>query len=152
MTKRFAVVLMLVAIVSLLSSDVLFAADQKTATPAIAKQTAKFPPVAPARPNLSMINGTIVSIDSADQANVKLTVKNDADSSVKTISVTPWTNITKVTDVAELKVNEPVRIMTRKVEDKDVAMGIMFGKIRRMPSPPVPMKSVAPNVKETPKK
>ena len=80
-----------------------------------------------------MIAGTVVNIDNADPANVKLQVKNDADGSVRTVTVTPWTNITKVTDISELKAGEAVRMMTRKIDDKDVAMGIMFGKVKTPP-------------------
>ena len=114
-------------------SAVSFAADKSVQTPAVVK-------AAPARPmppksNFGMIAGTVSSIDATDPANVKLQVKNDADGSMKTVSVTPWTNITKVTDISELKTGEQIRLMTRKVDDKDVAMGIMFGKMKSMPAP-----------------
>ena len=83
----------------------------------------------PQKPNFGMIAGTVTSVNSTDPANVKLSVKNDADGTVHTIAVTPWTNITKVTDISELKEGEQVRMMTRKVDDKEVAMGIMFKSI-----------------------
>jgi len=90
-----------------------------------------------------MIAGTIISIDNADPNNVKLQVKNDADGAIRTVMVTPWTSVTKVTDPSELKAGETARIMTRKVEDKEVAMGIMFGKIKNMPAPPAAKKPAA---------
>ena len=110
-----------------------FAAVEKvpaTGTRKVAPAVAR--PVA-AKPNFGMIAGTVVNIDNTDPANVKLQVKNDADGSVRTVTVTPWTNITKVTDISELKAGEAVRMMTRKIDDKDVAMGIMFGKVKTPP-------------------
>ncbi len=130
--KLFAVVLAVIFAASIVGVTA-FAAEKKITTTAAPKAgaTRSIPP----KPNFGMIAGTITSIDNADPANVKLTVKNDADGTVRTISVTPWTNITKVTDVSELKEGEQVRMMTRKVEEKDVAMGIMFGKMKTMPAP-----------------
>ncbi|MFA5142717.1 MAG: hypothetical protein WC522_00935 [Candidatus Omnitrophota bacterium] len=135
MKRIFAIIM---AIAFALNLSVLsFAADkkatEKTTAATVQKATAKA--ATPPRANFGMIAGTITSIDNADPANVKLTVKNDADGSVRTVAVTQWTNITKVTDISELKTGESVRMMTRKVEDKDVAMGIMFGKIKTMPAP-----------------
>lgn len=122
-----------------------FAADQKVAVaspkkaaPAVAK-----PVPMPAKPNFGMIAGTVVNVDNTDPANVKLQVKNDADGSVRTVTVTPWTNITKVTDISELKSGEAVRMMTRKVDDKEMAMGIMFGKVKT-PPPPAPKAPAVP--------
>ncbi|MDD5136177.1 MAG: hypothetical protein PHX20_00590 [Candidatus Omnitrophica bacterium] len=132
MNKKVALVV--AAAVALNLSAVSFAAEKKAATPA---HTEKTPAKAPASPraNFGMVAGTLTAIDNSDPANVKVTVKNDADGSTRTISVTPWTNITKVTDISELKTGEQVRMMTRKVENKDVAMGIMFGKVKTMPAP-----------------
>lgn len=123
------------------------AAEKKTTTTAAPKAGAILP--TPPKPNFGMFAGTIASIDNADPANVKLTVKNDADGAIHTISVTPWTNITKVTDISELKEGEQVRMMTRKVEDKDVAMGIMFGKLKTMPAPR-PAPGLAPKTPQSP--
>ncbi|MDO8525971.1 MAG: hypothetical protein Q7S07_05755 [Candidatus Omnitrophota bacterium] len=109
-----------------------FAADKKTAAPAAEKAAAKMP--VPPKANFGMLVGTIASINSADPANIKLEVKNTADGSMRTVLVTPWTNITKVTDASELKTGDPIRMMTRKTDDKDVAMGIMFGKIKAIPA------------------
>lgn len=131
--KTFSIILAVVFII-LAFSAVSFAADKAVQAPAAAAKTAPARPMPP-KANFGMISGTVVSIDNADPANIKLQVKNDADGSVHTVSVTPWTNITKVTDVSELKIGEPIRLMTRKVEDKDVAMGIMFGKMKTMPAP-----------------
>ena len=128
-------------------ASVSFAADKKVQTPAVTKAVPARP--MPPKANFGMIAGTIVSIDNGDPANVKLQVKNDADGSTKTVSVTPWTNITKVTDISELKTGEQIRMMTRKVEDKDVAMGIMFGKMKTMPAP-APKAPVAPQAPTAP--
>jgi len=47
----------------------------------------------------------------------------------------PWTNITKVTDLSELKQGEAVRVISRKIDDKNTAMGIVFGNIKNAPAP-----------------
>ena len=146
MSKKAFIVILAMAVV-MASGAISIAAEQKAAAlgspakPAVMSTTAATR--TPVKPNFGMVAGSIVAIDSADPANVKLSVKNDADGSVRTIFVTPWTNITKVTDVSELKTGEPVRMMTRKVDDKDVAMGIMFGKMKSMP-PIAPKAPVAP--------
>jgi hypothetical protein len=70
--------------------------------------------------------------------------------------------VTKVTDISELKTGEAIRVMCRKVDDKEVAMGVLFGNIKSMPPPrpvgamppPVPTKPEAPptTAKEVKKK
>lgn len=90
--------------------------------------------------NFVMTSGPITRIDTADPSNIKIEVKDERDGQVHILGVTPMTNITKATDVSELKVGENVRAMARKVDDKEVAMGIMFGKLRKLPAP----RTVAP--------
>ena len=130
-TKIVAVIAVAVFIIAG-AGAVSFAADQNNTAATAAQKTAHAMPM-PAKANFAMIAGTVTTIDTKDPANIKLTVKNDADNTTHIVTVTPWTNITKVTDVSELKTDEPIRMMTRKVEDKEVAMGIMFGKIKAMP-------------------
>jgi hypothetical protein len=119
---------------------------RKPAAPTMAPKAAAREPVAmrPARANFAVISGAITKIDNSDPANIKLDVKNDADGIMHTIQLTPWTNITKVTDASELKTGEAVRVMSRKVDDKEVAMGVMFGKIRMIPPPPPARQAAAP--------
>lgn len=143
MDRKVFSVIVTVAFIVLTFSAVSFAADQKAPAAADLVKAVPGRPIPP-KANFGMISGTILSIDNADPANIKLQVKNDADGSTKTVSVTPWTNITKVTDISELKTGEPIRMMTRKVEDKDVAMGIMFGKMKNIPTPPAPKAPMAP--------
>ena len=133
MDKKVFVAFVAIIAMVITSSDTLLAAEKKT-TAAPAQKAAAAKAVAP-KANFAMIAGTIESIDNTDPANVKVSVKNDTDGSVRTVSVTPWTNITKVTDISELKTGEQVRMMARKVDDKDVAMGIMFGKVKTKPAP-----------------
>ncbi|MDD5428643.1 MAG: hypothetical protein PHI58_05335 [Candidatus Omnitrophica bacterium] len=134
---RKILVIAVVSVFALLNlCTVSFAAQKKAAAPApAAAQKAARP-----KANFNMLSGTVESIDNAKPDDIKLTVKNASDGAVHTVSVTPWTNVTKVTDVSELKTGEQVRMMVRKVEDKDVAMGIMFGKVknRPVPTPKVP--------------
>jgi hypothetical protein len=81
-----------------------------------------------------MLYGTITNIDKADPANVKLEVKNEADNTAHIVELTPNTNVTKTTDISELKAGDTVRVMARKMDNKEVAMSVMFGKIKK----PVP--------------
>ena len=101
------------------------------------------------RPNFSIATGTITKIDNSDPANTKLEIKSSADNTIRTFAVTSWTNVTKVTDLAELKPGETVRIISRKVDDKDVAMGVVFGKLQTT-MPPGPMAPVPAIVDKRP--
>ena len=145
--KKIFLVALVIAAIALVCPEASFAAETKAQT-APSQKAAPRIPIAP-KANLGMLMGTISSIDDTDPADIKLTVKNDADGSVRTVSITPWTNITKVTDVSELKVGEQVRMMTRKADDKDVAMGIMFGKFKTAPKAiPAPKAAPAQAVKK----
>ena len=88
-----------------------------------------------ARPNFSVIFGNITKIDNTDPAKPKLEVKSDIDGATHIIEITPWTNVTKATDASELKAGDTVRIMARKVEASEVAMTVVFGKIRNIYAP-----------------
>ena len=94
----------------------------------------------PPKSEFSMISGKVEKVDSSDPANVKITVKNDKDGASHVLTVMPWTNITKSSEISELKTGEAVRVMARKTQDKEMAMGIMFGK---MPTPP-PQRQMPP--------
>ena len=134
-------VLALFALAVFCIAGMAFAEDkaQKSTVPATVSQmperTAR--PVQAMRSDFSMITGTLVSVDSSDPANAKLTVKNEKDGTTHTLYVMPWTNITRSAEISELKAGENIRIMSRKTEDKEVAMGIMFGNIK-IPQPPRP--------------
>jgi hypothetical protein len=98
-----------------------------------------------------MLYGTVTKIDAKDPANVKLEVKNEADNTTHTVEVSPATNVTKVTEISEVKTGETVRIMARKVENKEVAMGVMFGKVKRPRVPgPAMQRPAAPAVPAQP--
>ena len=96
------------------------------------------------RPNMNILMGTITKINSADPKNVTIEVKDLSGGQARTVTVMPWTNVTKATDISELKAGDNVRIMSRQTEDnKETAMGIMFGKI----NPPHMMKKTPPAAK-----
>lgn len=116
------------------------AADEKAITgPKSIQRTMppgqKTPARMPMMSNFSMLYGTVSKIDDSDPAKIKVEVKNEADNTVHTVEIMPWTNVTKVTDISELKAGETVRIMARKAEDKEMAMNVMFGKIKSAPMP-----------------
>ncbi len=114
------------------------------------------PMARPMVPSMGMISGTITKINNSDPANSTLEVKSDKDNSLHTITVMPWTNITKITGLSELKTGDSVRVLSRKVNDKDTAMGVVFGDLKKitppaMPKPvpgtkkPVPLSTVGKN-------
>ncbi len=89
----------------------------------------------PRRSNFVVIFGSVTKIDKTDPAKPKLEVKSDIDNKIHIVDVTPWTNITKVTDVSELKAGDTVRVMVRKVEGRELAMTVVFGKIKNIYRP-----------------
>ena len=138
-------------------------AAPKAAAPAVKNLRMMPPKAGPGmppgmRPNFVMLFGKISKVDTTDPANVKVEVVNESDNKTHTIEVISSTNVTKVVDPSELKTGDMVRVMARKVDNKEVAMGVMFGKIKRpvvpgkamMPPPPAP--AAAPEMKETVKK
>ena len=145
--KIFALAVMIFVIASL--CRVSFAADEKKAAPArpmmsqgqMRGPTGPQGPMMPGRgPNLNMVGGIIESIDTSDPANVKVTIKEDMTGAARTVLVAPWTNVTKITDVSELKAGDSVKVMLKKTGDTEMAMGIMFGNIKNMK----PMRQMPP--------
>jgi Cu/Ag efflux protein CusF len=137
-------VVLAILLVFCASSFVMAADDAKKAqTPVVNKAVPVMAgnparPMQTPRPEFSMITGKVEKIDSSDPANTKITVKNDKDGTSRTLVVMPWTNITKSAEISELKTGETVRVMARKADDKEIAMGIMFGKINMPPPRQVP--------------
>ena len=128
--NMLAIILTVTMILSVTGN--VFAADaKKPAAPAAPQGPRPMPP----KPAFSMIAGTISKIDTTDPANVKIELQNEADKTTRVISVTPMTNITKITDVSELKAGDAVRVMSKKSDTGEVAMGIMFGKLAARPMP-----------------
>lgn len=120
-------------------STLSFAAEEKKAA------AAEKAPRQAVRPAFGMISGTLLKIDASDPANVKLEVRNTGDNTTHLISATPMTQVTKATDISELKAGDTVRIMSKKVDSNEVAMGIMFGKLPAPPRPrPAGAKAAAP--------
>lgn len=148
-----ALIVTLAAVFCLASAGLAVAADKDTAKPSPATGAAKAMPMPPKpmpRANFSMLYGQVTKVDTSDPANVKLEVKNEADGAMHTVELTPSTNVTKATDVSELKTGDNVRVMARKVDNKEVAMGVMFGKIRKpaqrpaAPAADMPARPAAP--------
>lgn len=156
MRKAFIVILAVAFCAT--AAGIALAADKPAAKPAtmapVTGAPAKaMPPKPLPRANFSMLYGTVTKVDSADPANVKLEVKNEADNTTHIVEVTPATNVTKVTEISELKAGENVRVMARKADNKEVAMGVMFGKIRKpAPRPAMPAAVPPPPPVEQPKK
>ena len=127
-------------------------APVKAVSPAPGAEQTAMPPKAlpvrqPARANFSVIAGSITNIDNTDPAKPKLVVLSEKDNTTHTLDITPWTNITKATDISELKTGEKVRVMVRKLENNEVAVNVLFGKIRTAP-PPRPITQARPPVQQ----
>jgi len=159
--KKFAI--MLLAVVFCVScAGVSLAQNKEAAKPVVAKTAAVSPAKAMPMPgktmpraNFTMLYGAITKIDNSDPASVKLEVKNEADNTTHIVEVSPSTNVTKATDISELKTGENVRVMARKVDNKEVAMGVMFGKIKRLPprpAAPAGAQAMPPQAAAAPKK
>jgi len=150
--------IVLLTLTVFLTAGMALAADkaQKTAPAATVTQMPEKAarPMQAMRSDFGIIAGTLVNVDSSDPLNMKLTVKNEKDGTTHTLNLMPWTNITRSAEISELKPGEKVRIMSRKTEDKEVAMGIMFGNIKMPPTPKPPMAPAAakPQVTGTTKK
>lgn len=99
-----------------------------------AKKAAAKPVINRPRPsgagNMVFIMGSISKIDTSDPSNTKLTVINDADQKAHVLELGPRPNIAKLIDVSELKEGEKTRIVARSVNDKEVAVSVVTGKIR----------------------
>lgn len=142
MRKKTSIIAIVLAFMLLNIFNAVFAADNsnssatdsQTVTPAkVRVPRASRPTMAGSPTPFNIISGTVSKIDTANPSDIKLEVKNDRDATMRAISVLPSTNITKITDISELKTGDTVRIMSRKVNDKDVAMNVVFGHIKSFP-------------------
>ncbi|MBI5143731.1 MAG: hypothetical protein HZA30_01505 [Candidatus Omnitrophica bacterium] len=139
--KRIFAVVIAVLFYSLALFDLGIAAEEeRTALPKKPAVPAKLPGMS----NFSIIMGSISKIDVSDPAKPKLEVKSDMDNTVHTIEMTPWTNVSKVTDISELKSGDTVRIAARKAEGKEIAITILFGNIKNIPTARPTFKGQAP--------
>lgn len=146
--SRKAFILMVLAVFC--AASLAMAADDAKKTPPVTAAAAKdaagrqmqYP-----KPEFTMITGTVEKIDTSDPANIRVTVKSDKDQTSRTLTVMPWTNITKSAEITELKQGEAVRVMARKSQDKEVAMGIMFGKMPMPPKQALPPQAAAAQAK-----
>lgn len=141
MSRKLLLIVLAAAVCVFTVSTVSFAADAKKPATPPAAQGMK-PPMS--KPAFSMLAGTVSKIDTADPANIKIEVQNEADNTTHLVSVTPMTNITKATDISELKAGDAVRVMSKKSEGTEVAMGIMFGKLAARAVPKPAVKAAAP--------
>ena len=121
----------LVALIALLALSIaaaVYCADGGKASPVATQARRPMPPQLDK--NFVFILGSISKIDASDPNNIKLEVLNEADNTNHIIAVGPGTTALKVVDISDLKVNEKVRIMARKTENKEVAMSVVTGKIK----------------------
>ena len=121
----------LVALIALLALNIAtaaYCADGGKTSPVATQARRPMPPQLDK--NFVFILGSISKIDTSDPNNIKLEILNEADNTNHMIAVGPTTNILKVIDASDLKVNEKVRIMARKTENKEVAMSVVTGKLK----------------------
>lgn len=81
----------------------------------------------------NILFGEIISID---QANSTVKIKNTVTSEESTVSYTPTTSVTKVTDMSDLKQGDNIRVIYQDASGKKTARAIMFGKIKVSPVMP----------------
>jgi len=98
----------------------------------VLNKTATPPRTAVRRKEFSVIFGSVDSVDRSSSDKVVLRVTDDADGTVHTILATPRTNVTKVTDISELKPGDSIRVMTRTIDNNAYAMTVVFGNIKKM--------------------
>ena len=134
--KRIFVMLCLATGASLMLQSA-YCAEKGAVQTKTAVQTPAARPNRPMPPamdrNIKFLNGTISAINTADPQNIKIDVKNESDEKVSTVEVAAQTNVLKVVEPSELKAGEKVRVMTRTVNDKNVAISIMTGNIKMPP-------------------
>jgi len=119
-------------------------AAEKTAAsnseaPAAAKTspTMRTPPPYPfTRGDIITLFGTLNKIDNSTPGIVKLEVTDNADGKMHSIEAPFQINVAKITDISEMRSGDTVRIMAKKVSDKEVAINIIFGKIKPPPRLP----------------
>lgn len=135
--------LSVIAIVLLFSFASLTAYCAEPAKKAITKPVINRPRPSGAG-NMVFIMGSISKIDTSDPSNTKLTVVNDADQKTHVLELGPRPNIAKLIDISELKEGEKTRIVARNVNDKEVAVSVVTGKIRIPAAPKAGLTPAAP--------
>ena len=114
------------------------------------------PPINRPRPsgagNMVFILGSISKIDTSDPNNAKLTVVNDSDKKTHVLELGPRPNIAKLIDISELKEGEKTRIVARAVNDKEIAVSVVTGKIRLPAAPKAGLKPATPAAQKEPSK
>jgi len=110
-------------------------------------------------PGFIALFGSVSKIDKTDPSAVKIEVKDSRDNQLHIVEIPPAANIVRIADISEMKSGDGMRAMVRKAGDKEVAMGVMFGDMKKFPAPkpypaqvPPGAKPPMPPAKETPKK
>lgn len=83
------------------------------------------------RPGYAMLSGSVSKIDATDPSKIMIEVKGEPGGELHTIEIAPTTSVTKVTDISELKEGDSIRVMAKKIDDKEVAVGVMFGNLKK---------------------
>jgi Cu/Ag efflux protein CusF len=146
--KNLFVALIIASFVVLGLTGPVFSQDSKSGSGAVtATEKAPMPqytPSKPSKPMATVLFGSVTKIDNANPADVKLEVKSIADDSIHIVDVPAQVNIVKVTDLSELKTGDTVRVMARNIEGKEVAMNIIFGKLKMLPRPKPALTQASP--------
>ncbi len=144
--KNLFVALIILAFVVLGLTAPAFSQDNKSGAGAVAEKAPmpQYTPSKPTKPMATVLFGSVSKIDNTNPADVKLEVKSIADDSIHIVDVPSQVNIVKVTDLSELKIGDTVRVMARNIEGKEVAMNIIFGKLKMLPRPKPALTQAAP--------
>ncbi|MFC1590654.1 hypothetical protein ACFL42_04090 [Candidatus Omnitrophota bacterium] len=83
----------------------------------------------------SVLFGVVQHVNMSDPYKPVIRIRSDLDGSEHYVHLSPWTNITKLTDASELKNGDAVRVMTKKRGDEKIAMTVVFGDIKHVANP-----------------
>lgn len=141
MAKVFVIILL--TTLNFVFVNTLFATEEKKASatvsaPAKMSTSKEMSAVKTKKANIAIMSGTILKIDTLNPQETRLEVKNDKDGTTYTMTAIPSTKVRKVADISEIKTGDMVRIISKKVDDKNIALGLVFGKIKIQPKEPKP--------------
>ena len=147
--KKLVAVFCIAALSTMLLGDAFGADENKGASPAQQPARSLIPPrgAMPMNKNIAFISGSISKIDTTIPENVKVEVLNNADGKSHVVEIGTGTNILKVVEVGELKAGDKARIVAMKEGDKEIALSVVTGKLKKMTRPPADI-APAPMVKK----
>jgi len=116
---------------------------QDGSSPAAAKTAVKKYPSA----DNGMLIGSIISVDTSDPANPIIEARDESTGAIHKLSTKQWTSVTKICDISDLKPGDSARIIIQKTDGKEIAIGIIFGKVKGLPKPTLATETASSSAK-----